>query len=134
MKRASAAVILATLWTVACHNPPEPRPFSADAWQSGSARDRYAMHQSLLDLDTLRGLSRAEVVALLGPPDWETPGVDPVPDVVQEGAMALLYNLNTGSIFKDPNLGNPVIQVPLVVRLNSATGQVEEVYVAGWEY
>jgi hypothetical protein len=54
------------------------RPFEATAWRKGGGRDlmwpvRLSMVDDLLRSHDLRGLTRDQVTALLGPPDDETP-------------------------------------------------------------
>lgn len=103
----------------------EPRPFDAVGWRQGSTLDRHAMHQSLLSERLLHGRPRAEVLALLGPADWEN---------VAEGVPTLYYTLDTGVVFEDDAIGNPRIHIPLIVRIDPATQRVDSVLVGGWEY
>ena len=102
-----------------------PRPFDAEAWRAGSPAERYAMHESLLALDTLRGLTRHEVEALLGPPSWYFPGNSHSPE------PTLSYLMDSDGVRHEPNA--LVYGGPLVVRLDSLTQRVDTAVVASEE-
>lgn len=56
--------------------PPPSRPFSTEAWRAPDSREgewspRRAMVEDLLRRHPLVGMQRADVEALLGPPDHE---------------------------------------------------------------
>ena len=48
-------------------------PFKADEWKSGTQRDRGRMVRDLIDSDTLIGLQKHEIVALLDSSDRVSP-------------------------------------------------------------
>src|SRR5262245_58968875 len=52
-----------------------PRSFDGEHWRAGDVRQRARMVTDLVGSGTLPGKSRAEVSALLGPPDRENSGV-----------------------------------------------------------
>ncbi len=56
--------------SVAAFNP-APTPFDQAKWDRGHATDRIAMGKWMADNGTLNGLKRAELVAQLGPFDYE---------------------------------------------------------------
>ena len=47
----------------------EPKPFTPEAWATASAEARGYMVKDLLAKHPLEGMTRQEVVVLLGPPD-----------------------------------------------------------------
>jgi hypothetical protein len=51
------------------------RHFSAERWASTHPSERYSLAHSLLASETLLQRTRPEVIALLGPPQAECPGV-----------------------------------------------------------
>jgi hypothetical protein len=53
---------------------PEPLPFDRSLWLAGKARHRAGMAYYLADRKALDGLTRAELVEMLGEPDEEKRG------------------------------------------------------------
>lgn len=80
------------------------RRFDAEAWRAGSALDRGRMVRDLTASGRLVGLSRDEVVALLGDPDGPYRNeVNYTVDIGQRfGASPWTYTLQ---VVFDPNTG-----------------------------
>ena len=73
-RRAWSAVLLTALVSLACgHRAAAPRVFDSSAWKvqrrDFQDKTRCSMVDSLLKEHPLRGLSKAEVITLLGPQD-----------------------------------------------------------------
>ncbi|MBI5239405.1 MAG: hypothetical protein HY926_02955 [Elusimicrobia bacterium] len=52
---------------------PKPIPFDQQVWNDPNRgeQSRYAMHEDLIAEHRLIGMTKAEIEALLGKPDWE---------------------------------------------------------------
>ncbi len=94
------------------------QPFAAEAWRAGDAKLRGTMVPDLLDKHILIGHSRAEVTALLGPPDFTK-------DPYFHGAYYITYQVYMGK-----KLGFRPWPHFLHCVLAAPDGPVEKVYVA----
>ena len=67
-----ALLLLAGL-SVACSRSWPTEPFTAEAWRASPPYERYVFYNSLVESEVLDGATREQVLALLGPPDSESP-------------------------------------------------------------
>ena len=88
MNRAMLVLIL-PLIVVACNEPEHwpSEPFTAEAWRASQSDQRYKLAKNLQETNALRGKGRADVVALLGKPDFESADGAYISYVVRTGGV-----------------------------------------------
>lgn len=102
---------LALSWLVACGDQVSSWPsknFESAKWMQTKEVERYIFVRDLLEKKLLMGLTRSQVVALLGPPSSEPEGANYFAYVVKADS-GVLHSLDVELSAIDPRVVNAVL-------------------------